>query len=271
MKIEGIEISHPDKVLFPDRGITKKDMAEYYANVAEHMLPYLKNRPLTLQRFPNGISDAGFYQKNAGDYFPDFIKRVTIETQEGTNEQVICNTKKALLYLVNQGTVTFHVWLSRKDKLHKPDRVVFDLDPPENAFEKVKDAARKVGDFLRKNGKDPQLMTTGKSGIHVWYKKRRDHDFDDVRKQAREMAEELATNFPELLTTEVRIKNRNGKIFLDYLRNAYAQTAVCAYSLRPTSSAGVATPLSWDELDDLKSADEYNYSNILKRLAKPRN
>lgn len=266
MKIEGVEISHPDKVLFPELDITKQQMVEYYQKVAERMLPFLKDRPLTLQRFPDGIGGDGFYQKNAGDYFPDFVERIKIETKDGENEQVICNNRKTLIYLANQGTVTFHVWLSRKDKLHKPDRVVFDLDPPENAFDKVKDAARKVGDFLKEQGKEPQLMTTGKSGIHVWYDKRRDHNFDEVRNMAHQMAENLSKKYPNLLTTETRIKKREGKIFVDYLRNAYAQTAVCPYSIRPIASAGIATPIDWDELSKLKAPDQYSFKNIFRRL-----
>ncbi len=266
MEIEGIDISHPDKLIFPEMGITKKDMAGYYAKVADRMLPYLKDRPLSLQRFPNGIDEDGFFQKNAGDYFPDFVERVRIETRDGTNEQVICNSKRTLIYLVNQGTVTFHIWLSRKDKLHRPDRVVFDLDPPENSFDKVKDAASKVGDFLRENDLDPKLMTTGKSGLHVWYEKRRDHDFDEVRERARAMAHEMAERYPDLMTTETRINKREDRIFIDYLRNAYGQTVVCPYSLRPVTQAGVATPIEWSELSALKAADQYHYGNIFRRL-----
>lgn len=267
MTLEGIDISHPDKVIFPDKDITKKDMLEYYQRVADHMLPFLKDRPLTLQRFPDGIGSEGFYQKSASDYFPDFIDRVEIKTKEGSNEQVICNSTKSLIYLVNQGTVTFHVWLSRKDKLHRPDRVVYDLDPPKDSFAQVKEATKKVGDFLREKDLEPELMTTGKSGFHLYFTRRRTKDFDDVRAEAKELAEEVSQRYPDLLTTETRKNKREGRVFVDYLRNAYAQTAVCPYSLRPIPSAGIATPIDWDELSKINSPDQYHIGNIFRRLS----
>ena len=129
MQIAGVEISNHDKVLFPKKKITKGTLVEYYERIAPLMLPYLKDRPLTLQRFPNGVTESGFYQKNASDYFPDFIQTVEVETEEGTNTQIICNDTKSLVYLANQGTIAFHIWLSRKDRMRQPDKVVFDLDP----------------------------------------------------------------------------------------------------------------------------------------------
>lgn len=267
MQIEGVDISNPDKLLFPDKGITKADMVEYYHRVADRMLPFMKDRPLTLQRFPDGIGEQGFYQKKAADYFPDFIDRVKIETKDDTQEQVICNSKKSLVYLANQGTITFHVWLSRKDKLHRPDRVVYDLDPPEDSFELVKEATKKVGDFLRETDLEPELMTTGKSGFHLYFTRRRTKDFDDVRAEAKELAEEMSARYPDLLTTETRKDKRKGRVFVDYLRNAYAQTAVCPYSLRPIPSAGIATPIGWDELSKIDSPDKYHIGNIFRRLS----
>lgn len=261
MKIAGIEISNPGKLIFPDAGITKLEMVQYYEKVAKRMLPFLKDRPLTLHRFPDGIDADGFYQKNGSDYFPDFIKTVKVKTEAGENTQILCNSKKSLIYLVNQGTVEFHIWLSKKDKLQKPDKVVFDLDPPENSFEKVKEAAKITGDFLREKGKDPDLMTTGKKGFHVWYAIRRTKTFDELRPALREWAEELKTQNPDLFTTSVRKDKRKGKVFIDYLRNAYGQTSVCPYSLRPNEVAGVAMPLAWKDLKNIKSADQITIMN----------
>lgn len=263
MKIAGVEISHPDKIIFQKEKITKLQMVQYYEKVAEKMLPYLKNRPLTLHRFPDGIEKEGFYQKSASDYFPDYIKRIKVETEAGSNTQFICNTMKSLIYLANQGTVAFHIWLSKKDKMHKPDKVVFDLDPPENSFEKVKEAAQIIGEQLKKEGKDPNLMTSGKKGIHVWYSIRRTKDFDELREEVRKTAEELQEKYPELLTTSVRKNKRDGKIFIDYLRNAYAQTSVCPYSLRAIPTAGVATPIPWKELKSLKGGDAFTIFDYL--------
>ena len=266
MQIAGVEISSTDKIIFPKKKITKGDMVSYYDRIAPHMLPYLKNRPLTLHRFPGGIEESGFYQKNASDYFPDFIKRINIETEEGTNTQILCNDKKSLVYLVNQGTVAFHIWLSKKDKLRQPDKLIFDLDPSEDNFEKIKDGAKVLRKILRKKNIDPSLMTSGKSGLHLYYKIRRGKDFDRVKEMARKIAEEAEKQEPDLFTTQIRKDKRDGKIFVDYLRNAYAQTAVCPYSLRATQEVGVATPIEWEELSRVKSASEYNFENIFRRI-----
>ncbi|GAB2779269.1 non-homologous end-joining DNA ligase [Salinimicrobium soli] len=266
MEIAGVEITHPDKIIFPQKKITKGEMAEYYDRIADHMLPYMKDRPLTLQRFPGGIDESGFYQKSISDYFPDYIKTVEVKTEEGSNTQIICNDKKTLLYLVNQGTVTFHLWLSRKDKLRQPDKVIFDLDPSEEDFGKVKEAAKVVRNYLKKQKKEPEVMTTGQSGLHLYYDIRRGKDFDEVKKEARKVAEEVTKLRPDLLTTNLRKDQRQGKIFVDYLRNAYAQTAVCPYSLRANEEAGIATPIQWEELTRLESADFYNIENIFRRL-----
>lgn len=266
MEIDDIEISHPDKIIFPEKNISKGQMVEYYDRISQRMLPFLKDRPLTLKRFPGGIGGSGFYQKNISDYFPDFIKTVEIETDDGKNTQILCNDKKTLLYLVNQGTVSFHIWLSRRDKIRQPDRVVFDLDPPEDGFEKVKEAAKVLRNYLRKQKKDPDLMTTGQNGLHLYYTLRRGKNFDEVKKEARRIAEEVVRLRPDLLTTKIRKDQREGKIFVDYLRNAYAQTAVCPYSLRANEEAGIATPIEWDELSGLKAASFYNFENIFRRL-----
>lgn len=257
MKIAGVEISNPDKVLYPKRKITKLEVVQYYYDIAEKMLPYLKDRPLTLQRFPNGVSKEGFYQKNAADYFPDFVKTVEIPTEDGSNMQVYCNTQKSLVYLANQGVISFHTWVAKRDMLQKPDKIVFDLDPSDKNFEKVKEAATIVNDFLREKDIEPNLMTTGQSGLHVWYKIYRTKDFDQIREEVKKMANDLALSHPDLLTTEVRKNKRGNKIFVDYLRNSYAQTSICPYSLRPNEQAGIATPISWKDLVNLKSADQY--------------
>ncbi|SRR6056297_697688 len=266
MKIAEVEVSNLEKTIFPKKEITKREILIYYEKVADKMLPFLKDRPLTIQRFPDGIDSEGFYQKNAAEYFPDYIERVSIETDEGMNTQVICNNKKSLIYLVNQGTITFHIWLAKKEALEKPDKVVFDLDPPKDSFKKVKTAAKKIGDFLRKEGKDPKLLTTGIRGFHLYYKVRRDKNFDDRRKEIRELAEKVKEKYPDLLTTEIRKEKRDNKVFIDYLRNAYGQTTVCPYSLRPNEACGVVTPIKLKELTNISSADQYTINNIFRRL-----
>lgn len=266
MELAGIEITHADKIIFPKHNITKGEMVNYYHKIAPFMLPYIKNRPLTLRRFPNGIDEPGFYQKSISSYFPAFIKTVEVETEEGSNTQIICNDIQSLVYLANQGTVVFHPWLSVKDKLRQPNKVIFDLDPPANAFKKVKEAAHLIREYLQHQGIEPLLMTSGKSGLHLYYPIRRGKDFEEVKEEVRQQAEEISNLYPQLLTTKLRKDERHGKIFIDYLRNSYAQTAVAPYSLRATKAAGVATPLKWEELDRIKSADHYNFFNIFRRL-----
>lgn len=261
MKIAGIDISHADKILFPEAKISKLEMINYYDHIADKMLPYLKDRPLTLHRFPSGVESQGFYQKSISDYFPGFIKTISIKTEAGENTQILCNSKKTLIYLANQGTISFHTWLSKSDKLYKPDKIVFDLDPAENSFEMVKKAAQITGDFLSSKNKKPKLMTSGKHGFHVWYTQRRTQTFEELKPKLKAMAQELEHEFPELFTTEIRKNKRDGRVFIDYLRNAYAQTSVCPYSLRGNAEAGIATPLKWSELETIKSAHQYNLKN----------
>ena len=266
MEVAGVEISNPNKVLFPKKKITKIDMVQYYERISPLMLPFLKNRPLTLHRFPNGINESGFYQKNASDYFPEFIKTVEVETEEGINTQILCNDKRSLVYLANQGTIAFHIWLSTNDKLRQPNKVVFDLDPSEDNFEKIKEGALILRKLLKKKEIDPSLMTSGKSGLHLNYKIRRGKEFEEIKEITRNIAEEAEKQEPDIFTTQIRKDKRNGKIFVDFLRNAYAQTAVCPYSLRATEEAGIATPLEWKELNRIESASDYNINNIFRRI-----
>lgn len=266
MDIEGIEITHPDKLIYPEKGITKKDLVEYYHKISSEILPHLKNRPLTLHRFPEGIDKEGFYQKNAFNYFPDFIPRKTIPTESAKKTQFYCDSLKALIYLVNQGTISFHIWQAREDRLNEPDKVVFDLDAPESKFDLVKESAFLIGQYLRKKGKAPQLLTSGNYGLHIWYPVQRVKTFEERRDEIMSMAEELVSKYPEFLTTAIRVDDRKGKVFVDSLRNAYGQTSICPYSLRANLNAGVATPIEWPELSSVESGDHYHYGNIFRRL-----
>lgn len=266
MKIEGVEITHPEKVLFPEKNITKKDVILYYDKIADFILPYLKNRPLTLRRFPEGINKKGFYQKNIPDYFPDFIPRIEIPTQDGNNVQTYCNSKKEIIYLVNQNTISFHPWLSTIHDINKPDKIVIDLDPSRNDFEEVKTAAKIIHKFLSKRDISAHLMTTGKTGIHIWYHVSPDEGFDKRREDLLNNLKILVDENPALFTLELKILKRKNRIFLDYLRNAYGQTSVCPFSLRSHKEAGVATPVDWSEINKIQSSTQYNFSNIFRRL-----
>ncbi|MBN1992032.1 MAG: non-homologous end-joining DNA ligase [Anaerolineae bacterium] len=264
-----IELSSLDKVFFPDEGITKGDLVDYYRRIADTMLPHLEEHPLNMQRFPDGLDGFNFYQKEVPDYFPDWIGRVSIEVKEeqSKQEQVVCNNPATLVYLANQACLTPHLWLSRVDRLEHPDKLIFDLDPPADDFEPVHFAARALRDMLRELELVAFVMTTGSQGLHVAVPLDRQADFDTTRNFARALAEHLAQRNPKRLTTEVRKNKRKGRVFLDYLRNAYGQTGVSPYAARAKAGAPVAAPLEWEELGDSNlHAQSYTIGNIFRRL-----
>jgi bifunctional non-homologous end joining protein LigD len=264
-----IEISHPHKLLFPQDGISKEDVISYYQKISPTILPHLQDRPINMQRFPDGIDEEGFYQKEVPHFFPDWIDRTTVEVKEEGRDQsqVVCNKAATLLYLANLGCITFHRWLSKTDKIHHPDMMIFDLDPPGDDFESVRVAALHLNEHLQKARICSFVMTTGSRGLHVILPLDRSQPFDEVHEAAKRLAHLLVQEFPDQLTTEVRKEKRGGHLFLDYLRNAYAQTAVTPYALRPLPGAPIATPLDWDELHDPKlSAQRYTMENIFRRL-----
>ena len=263
-----IEVGNADKVFYPDAGITKRDVVAYYEQVAAVMLPHVRDRPVSMQRFPDGITGEGFFQKDAPDYFPDWIATVAVETESGrTVRHPLIQDAATLVYLADQACLTPHIWLSRAEHLHHPDRLIFDLDPPDADFALVRHAAHAVRALLGDLGLPAYLMTTGSRGLHVVTPLDRRADFDTVRAFARRAAELLARREPDRLTTETRLDRRGGRLFLDYLRNAYAQTSVAPYALRAKPGAPVATPLEWSELDakDM-TARRYTLRNLFRRL-----
>lgn len=242
-----IEVSNPDKVFFPDDGITKGEIVEYYRSMAEAMVPHLQGRPLTLQRFPDGIDKSGFMQKNASKHFPATIERVEVPKEGGTTNHPLCGTPDDLVYLANQGTITFHIWTSKLPDLNFPDRLVLDLDPAEDAPAPVA-AATAARMVMEEIGLEPGLMATGSKGYHVVARIRPEHDYEVVGQAARLLAGVVAARHPDDMTTEFRKKERHGRVFVDWLRNRWAQSVVSPWSVRPRAGAPVAMPLRWDEL-----------------------
>lgn len=264
-----VEVSNTDKIFFPDEKLTKGDLIDYYRKISEVMLPYLKERPVTMQRFPEGIKGEGFYHKDAPDYFPDWIRQESIKKKEGGKvNHVICENVATLVYLADQACITPHVWLSRVEKLDYPDRLIFDLDPPGDDFAPVRFAATSLRDLLSEElGLTAFVMTTGSRGLHLAVALDGSENFDTVRAFAQEAAKTLAQRHPERLTTHVRKEKREGRLFLDTARNAYGQTAVAPYAVRPQPGAPVATPLQWEELSDKDLLPQsYNVQNIFRRL-----
>jgi bifunctional non-homologous end joining protein LigD len=267
IKVDGqtISLSNADRVMFPDSGITKGEVVEHYARVAPVMLPHLRGRPVSMQRVRENIETQVFYQKDTPPYFPAWIRREVVPKAGGTVTHVICDNAATLVYLANQGVITPHVWLSRVPDLDKPDRMVIDLDPGDGGVADARFAAVLARDVLTKAGLVPYLMATGSRGYHVVVPLRPSADFEEVRAISYGLAEVMAGRAPDRLTTEFYKEKREGRLFLDCNRNAWAQTAVPAYSVRPKPGAPVAVPLAWDELDSAEP-DSWNVRTIPERL-----
>ena len=267
----GVEISKPGKELFPESeagpAVTKLDLARYYESVATVMLPHVKDRPVNMQRFPNGIAGSAFYEKKAPSHFPDFVRRVEVDTADGSQQQVVVADARTLVYLAQQACITPHTWLSRADGLERPDQLVFDLDPTVPGLPAVRRATRLVGELLDDLGLTSVLKTTGSRGYHVLVPLRRTESFDDVRTFARKVAQVLVDREPDLLTLEARKDKRGDRVLVDVQRNAYGQTAIPPYAVRARPGAPVATPITWDELSRVKP-DQHTVHTIARRLSR---
>ena len=262
-----VAVNRPDKVLFPEDGLTKADLAEHYHRAADRMLPHLRGRPLMLERHPDGIDGPRFMQKDAPDHFPDWIHTAELPKAGGTVDYVMADDAATLLYLADQACITPHRFLSTADHPQQPDVLVFDLDPSGPDFATVRHAAALLHELLDELELPGFVMTTGSRGLHVLVPLVRRADFDEVRDFARGVAEVLASRDPDRLTTEAGKKARHGRLYVDVQRNAYAQTAVTPYAVRALPGAPVATPLSWSELDDSGfEARHWTMTTIDKRL-----
>jgi bifunctional non-homologous end joining protein LigD len=266
------EISRPDKVLFPEPGWTKSDVAEHYEHVAELMLPHLAGRPLVTHRFPDGVDDAGFYQKQAPADPPVDTVTVPSGNARGEVSHLVVDDVEGLRYLANQAAVELHRWLARADGpgVDHPDLLVIDLDPAAAVgLADLRRAARATRDLFAAVGLTPYLMATGSRGYHVLAPLDRSADFDGSRALARALAARLAAADPDGLTTEQRIAKRGDRIFLDTNRNAYGQTVVVPYSPRARAGAPVAVPISFDELGRV-APDGHDIASVRRRLAHQR-
>jgi bifunctional non-homologous end joining protein LigD len=261
-----VPVTRPDKPLFPC-GITKADLARYYAAVAPAMLPHLAGRPLNLERYPDGIDGPRIIQQRASAHFPPWVRRVTVPSREGTVAHVVASEAATLVYLADQACITMHPWLGRADRLDRPDRLIFDLDPSSDAPDEVRSAACDLGALLRDLGLEPFAMATGSRGYHVVVPLRRHADFQTVRAFARDVAR-VATAWDPRLTLEQRRAARGGRILVDVMRNAYAHTAVAPYSVRARAGAPVAVPLRWNELlQPATRPDLWTLHNVPSRVA----
>jgi bifunctional non-homologous end joining protein LigD len=268
-----VRLTHTSKVLFPDDGFTKGDLIDYYHRVAGAMLPFMADRPVTMIRFPDGIGAHSILQKNAPDYFPDWITRVQVGKQGGTVHHVLADQPATLVYLANQACIELHVFLSQVGAVDHPDQVIFDLDPPDDDhFPQTAHVAKLLRELLEGDlGLTAYVKTTGGKGLHVLVPLAADGSFDDSRQFARQVSDVLVAREPDLLTTEQR-KDKRGddRIYSDVFRNAYAQTAITPYGVRGRPGAPVATPLHWAELDDPDlTPHRFTLATVPDRLADP--
>jgi len=264
-----VELSNTGKVLFPDDGVTKGDLIEYYRDTARRMLPYFRDRPVTMMRYPDGITGPRIVQKNVPGYFPGWVSRTEVKKAGGTLQHVLCDKPATLVYLANQACIELHVFLSRTGRLEYPDQLVFDLDPPDSSgFGQARRCALWLRSLLEDElGLTSYVKTTGGHGLHVHVPLNRQEGFDDVRAFARDAAALLAARHPDVVTVEQRKDKRGGRVYADLMRNAYAQTMVAPYVARGRPGALVATPLHWDEVEDTGLApDRFSIRTMAGRL-----
>jgi bifunctional non-homologous end joining protein LigD len=266
-----VQVSHPNKILFPDAGITKGDVFDYYGRIAPRLLPFLRDRPATLERLPEGIGEGTphFWQKNTPDYYPAWIPRVELPSGRGKAVQyVLVNDLPTLLYLVNQGTLTFHVWFSRIGDLDRPDFVLFDLDPGLAEFADVVEVAKTLHGILKSDEKEAFVKTSGKTGLHVLVAWEDEGGYDEARAWALAIAERVVEAIPKQATTEIRKAKRHGRVYVDTMQHAKGHHAVPPYVLRAIPGAPVSTPLDWRELTPMLDPHKFTLKTLFTPLGR---
>jgi bifunctional non-homologous end joining protein LigD len=244
-----VVITHPEKVLFPDDGITKGELAAYYEMIAPLMLPHIRSRPVTMQRYPRGIGAQSFWQKDVSKGFPPWLERVEVPKKDGTVNHPIVTDTRSLLWLANQNSITPHVWTSRAPDLYHPDVCIFDLDPSEDDPEAVRGAALALRDLLDEVGLPSWVKTSGSKGFHLAVPLDGKANHGEVSRFAHAVGQLLVTRHPKQLTQEFSKADRRGRILVDTGRNAYGATFAAAYAVRAKPGAPVSAPCSWEEVE----------------------
>jgi bifunctional non-homologous end joining protein LigD len=270
----GITFTHTEKLLYPELGITKGDVLDFYRRIGPRLLPYLHDGPATLERLPEGLSgdDAPhFWQKRIPDYYPAWIERVELPSQRGPAvSYALVNDEATLLYLVNQGTLTFHVGFSRIGDLDRPDFVLFDLDPGRASFADTVAVAQALHTILQTEGHAGFVKTSGKTGLHVIVPWHRQSDFDEARTWASSIAQQLVETLPKQATIERSKAKRGRRVYIDIMQNVNGHHAVPPYVLRAVPGAPISTPLHWRALTPDLDPGAYNLKTIFQRLARQR-
>lgn len=242
-------ITHPEKVMFPDDGITKGELAAYYEAIAPLMLPHIRGRPITMERYPSGIGEKGFMQKDVSKGFPDWLERVEVPKKGGTVHHPIVTDTRSLLWLANQNSITPHVWTSRAPNLYQPDICVFDLDPSEDEPDVLRDAALALRELLGEVGLPSWVKTSGSKGYHIVVPLDGKAGFGDVARFAHGIARVLIKRDPENLTLEFSKADRGRRILVDTGRNGYSATFAATYAVRARPGAPVSAPCTWEEIE----------------------
>ncbi len=266
-----VVISNPGKLYWPDDGITKGDMINYYDKMSDFILPHLKGRPLSLKRNPNGILDAGFYHKDAGENAPDYVSvfKVKSESSNKIVDYIVCNNKATLLYVANLGCIEMNPWNSTTAKPDHPTWMVIDIDPSEgNNFREVVDVALVTKEVLDRAGVDAFCKTSGSSGLHVYVPLKAKYEYSMVRDFAKLVAQLVQEQLPDITSLERNLRKRGKKIYVDYLQNSNSQTLASVYSIRPVPGAQVSTPLLWNEVNHRLHPSQFTIKNIFSRLKK---
>jgi bifunctional non-homologous end joining protein LigD len=261
-------ITHPEKVLFPNDGITKGDLASYYEMIAPFMLPHIRGRPVTMERYHRGIGAPGFFQKDVSKGFPDWLERAEVPKKGGTvHHPLVCDTR-SLLWLANQNSITPHVWISRTPDLYRPDICVFDLDPSEERPDDLRLAALLVRDLLVELGLKSWAKTSGSKGFHIVVPLDQQVGYDEVAAFTHRVGGLLVRRDPDRLTQEFNKADRGGRILVDTGRNSYSATFAAAYSVRAKPGAPVSAPCTWDELESgVATPQAFTLGTMAKRIA----
>jgi bifunctional non-homologous end joining protein LigD len=269
VRVAGVRLTHPDRVLYPAQGITKHDLALFYESIAEFILPHLQGRPLSLVRCPEGTGKGCFYMKHAGTWgVPDALRRVPIQEKSKVGEYLIVDSLPALVGLVQMGILEIHTWNAVYERLERPDRIVFDLDPgPGVSWERVIEAAQTVRKALSTLDLEGFVKTTGGKGLHVVVPLTPVAGWDECFDFSRRFVEAIVASDPGSYTSVMSKARRKEKIFIDYFRNNRGATSVAAYSTRIHPGAPVSTPLTWAELRPSVRSDQYNVLSLPRRLA----
>lgn len=268
-KVAGVRLSHPDKLLYPAMGVTKRQVAEYYAAQAKQMLPHLARRPISLVRCPEGRQKACFFQKHAGSGLPEAVERISIAEKSGeAKDYLLFNSVRALVSCAQIGALELHLWASRSDRLEQPDRMVFDLDPGEGVdFAAVKRAAVELRALLEEAHLAAWPLLTGGKGIHLVVALERRGGWDSFGDFAKGVADKLADRHPDRFVATMAKSKRRGRIFIDYLRNRRGATAIAPFSPRAREGAPIAAPVSWDELKGIERSAAFSLTDSADRLA----